>query len=117
MEKCFLEEEVIVREESKAHLRKSLRLLHQLNIVHCDIKPENIAFSSSFHQPVFIDFGSCRLLPKGPGHKILTSFTGTLSTCSPEMTAPYIRKELGYVDLYHNDAYSLLHSHLGDPNH
>jgi len=38
-------------------LKNKLRKLHCFNVVHLDIKPENIGFSPSLQEPVFIDFG------------------------------------------------------------
>jgi serine/threonine protein kinase len=38
-------------------LKQSLRLMHYYKIIHFDIKPENIMFSSYFDKPVFIDYG------------------------------------------------------------
>lgn len=31
--------------------------MHQINLVHLDIKPDNIAFSRYFKKWVFLDFG------------------------------------------------------------
>jgi serine/threonine protein kinase len=38
-------------------LKKALLTMHQINLVHLDIKPDNIAFSNTFSRWVFIDFG------------------------------------------------------------
>lgn len=38
-------------------LKQSLRLLHKLQIIHYDIKPDNIMFSHYHKKYVFIDFG------------------------------------------------------------
>lgn len=31
--------------------------MHQINLVHLDIKPDNIAFSRHFNRWIFLDFG------------------------------------------------------------
>ena len=31
--------------------------MHSYNIIHYDIKPDNICFSNAYKKPVFIDFG------------------------------------------------------------
>lgn len=36
--------------------------MHSLNIIHGDIKLENIMWSSTFQKNVFIDFGLSRIL-------------------------------------------------------
>ncbi len=36
--------------------------MHRLKIVHRDIKPQNIMYSSTFKKDVFIDFGACDFL-------------------------------------------------------
>jgi serine/threonine protein kinase len=38
-------------------LKYKLRLLHELQIVHLDIKPTNICYSPSLDELVYIDFG------------------------------------------------------------
>jgi serine/threonine protein kinase len=45
----------------------NLALMHQLRIVHLDIKPENIMLSPSFRKPVFIDFGFSSLIEEQIG--------------------------------------------------
>jgi len=41
----------------EATLKKDLRKMHLLNLVHLDIKPANIMISNMFKKIVFIDFG------------------------------------------------------------
>jgi serine/threonine protein kinase len=38
-------------------LKLKLRSLHCLNIVHLDIKPDNISFSPFLNEPILLDFG------------------------------------------------------------
>lgn len=41
------------------------------------------------------------------GSKTLVSFTGSFNYCCPEMLELYLKDELGYINLYYNDAYCL----------
>ena len=43
-------------------MKKCLRMMHALNIVHRDIKPDHIMFSNSFKKHVLVDFGGCCFL-------------------------------------------------------
>jgi serine/threonine protein kinase len=43
--------------EAIRQIKYSLKLMHHNQIIHFDIKPENIMFSPHFMKPVFIDFG------------------------------------------------------------
>jgi serine/threonine protein kinase len=63
-------------------LKAKLHLLHSLNIVHMDIKPENITFSPYFEEYVFIDFGLSKSIKEPIGAKTLTCFTGSFEFCS-----------------------------------
>ena len=67
--------------------------MHEVGLVHLDIKVENIAFSRTQNRFVFIDFGLSRLIAQKRGHKTLTQFVGTLSYCSPEMRKCYILQD------------------------
>jgi serine/threonine protein kinase len=84
-------------------LKNKLLLLHALNIVHLDIKPENVAYSPAYNEYVFIDFGLSRMIKEVRGQKTLSSFTGSLNYCSSEMLDLYVKDSLGMVDLYSND--------------
>lgn len=44
-------------------MKLSLVLLHELKIVHYDIKPENIMYSKYYKKFVFIDFGLAEYKP------------------------------------------------------
>lgn len=59
--------------------------MHQLRIVHRDIKPNNIMWSNDFHGPVFIDFGGTDFIEESIGMKTKTCFTGTMSFVSEEI--------------------------------
>ena len=41
--------------------------MHNLGIIHADIKPENILFSPTRNKPVFIDFGFSVIIQQRPG--------------------------------------------------
>jgi PAS domain-containing serine/threonine kinase len=57
--------------------------LHTLNILHRDIKDENIIIDQHFHIKL-IDFGSATFLQEG---KMFSTFYGTTEYCSPEVLA------------------------------
>jgi len=43
-------------------LYENLAILHQLKLIHQDIKPENIMYSPSFKRLIFIDYGLSRFI-------------------------------------------------------
>ena len=55
--------------------------LQDLNIVHRDIKDENVILNEQFHIKL-IDFGSAAYMKPG---KLFGTFCGTLEYCSPEV--------------------------------
>lgn len=57
--------------------------LHSLNILHRDLKDENIIIDQNFHVKL-IDFGSATFLEPG---KLFSTFYGTTEYCSPEVLA------------------------------
>lgn len=57
--------------------------LHKLNILHRDIKDENIIIDQNFHVKL-IDFGSATFMQEG---KLFSTFYGTTEYCSPEVLA------------------------------
>ena len=81
--------------------------MHRLQLMHQDIKPENILFSPSLNRLVFIDFGLSRLVKETQGATSLSNFSGSYNYCSPEMKKCFAEKKSRQVDLYYNDLYAL----------
>ena len=65
---CIFDDDYHVTEQQAAIWTKSmletLRYMHSMNIVHCDLKPENIVFKSQKggDELLFIDFGLARIV-------------------------------------------------------
>ncbi len=55
--------------------------MHLLQIVHCDIKPENIMYSQTFGKNVLLDYGLTDIINQKWGKKTLTKFKGTYRFC------------------------------------
>lgn len=64
-------------------IAKAVEYLHSLNILHRDIKDENIIIDEHFIIKL-IDFGSATFMEKG---KMFSTFYGTTEYCSPEVLA------------------------------
>lgn len=63
----------------------SLKFMHSLNIIHGDIKPENILWSHMQNKFVFVDFGYSKSLKESPGTMVSAQYFGTLAYSCPEM--------------------------------
>jgi serine/threonine protein kinase len=87
-------------------LKEKLWTMHQLNIIHFDIKPDNIVISGELDEPVFIDFGLSEIVKEDCGLKSFCAFRGTPNYCSPEMME-ILGMGPAVVDLYYNDACGL----------
>jgi serine/threonine protein kinase len=86
-------------------LKTALLTMHQINLVHLDIKPDNIAYSPHFKKWVFLDFGFSEFIEEKLGEKTFLCYVGTYEYSSPEMKKALTSDN--YVDLYFNDVYAL----------
>lgn len=62
---------------------QAVQYLHSLNILHRDIKDENVIIDNKFHVKL-IDFGSATFMSKD---YFFSTFYGTTEYCSPEVFA------------------------------
>lgn len=100
MKTACLEDEIL-------YLKKMLKILHTLQICHCDIKSENIAWSPSLERSVFLDFGLSRFLKENIGEMTHTGFIGTFSHTLPEMKKLHQLGKKGFIDIYYNDVFEM----------
>lgn len=64
-------------------LWESLKLLHELRIVHGDIKPDNVMWSPTYRKLVFVDFGLSCCPSQKIGEMTYTVYFGTPMFSSP----------------------------------
>lgn len=65
-------------ENIEEDLINNLKILHSLNIIHYDIKPENICYSKVHKKHVFIDYGLHVICKEPNGSKKLSAFRARL---------------------------------------
>ena len=80
----------------------TVKYLHENNIAHCDIKPENILLDKNFI-PKLNDFGFSQIFNGQKGDYTLHKFSGTTIYCSPDTKFAYTK---GF-DGIKNDIFSL----------
>ncbi len=68
--------------EDGLELKRILKEMHSLSIIHRDIKPCNIMYSPSYQKYVLIDFGISEYVSERPGQNVFASFAGTYYYCS-----------------------------------
>ena len=84
----------------------ALKFLHQLNIAHRDVKPDNILFSNEGSFAIkLVDFGLSASSAKENGSKVFSYAAGTLSYMAPEVAKWYINQKISYS--YKCDMWSL----------
>lgn len=59
--------------------------MHSLNIIHGDIKPDNIMYSPFHKKYVFVDFGFSQCLKGKPGTMKTSNYFGTWTYSCQEM--------------------------------
>ena len=80
----------------------TVQYLHENNIAHCDIKPENILMNTNY-RPLLSDFGFSQFFSGEKGDYTLHKFSGSDFYCAPETRKAYVR---GF-DGIKNDIFSL----------
>ena len=81
MEYCEVYSEIKEKEifdKCEKNCFENLKTMHQLKIVHRDIKEKNIGWSPSLKKWVFLDFGFTTCLEENFGEQTKTEFIGTI---------------------------------------
>jgi serine/threonine protein kinase len=93
----------IRKETLETDLKASLLKMHQLKVIHSDIKPANVLYSTSYGKNVFLDFGVAEVVNQEIWESTLTKFKGTYEFCGEEMKKLFVKKTQEHVNLYIND--------------
>lgn len=82
-------------------ISETLGQVHEHNVIHRDIKPQNILIQPEDHRQIKIaDFGLAHLLTEGPLTEAPDVLSGTLAYISPEQTGRIARPIDHRTDLY-----------------
>lgn len=92
-------------EDAEKRLKYCVSVMHHFNLIHKDIKPDNVMINSE-RELVLVDFDISTAIHEKPGELSDTYREGTRGYMSPQMKS-IVDGCIGKVDLYHNDMWSL----------
>ncbi|HIB78126.1 MAG TPA: serine/threonine-protein kinase, partial [Flavobacteriales bacterium] len=78
----------------------TLHYIHSCNIVHRDIKLENLIYCAQTHSIKWIDFDLAKYTFHTKELERLTTSVGTLSYCAPEILSTYVRYNGKCIDVW-----------------
>lgn len=90
MEACEPITNIKMKPYVEEELKRALKRLHLLQIIHFDIKMENVCYSYARKCFIFIDFGLSKIVKETQGEKTRTFFRGSIQFCSSEMENQYL---------------------------
>ncbi|KXN82149.1 Serine/threonine-protein kinase HT1 [Leucoagaricus sp. SymC.cos] len=70
-----------------------LQHLHELKIIHSDLKADNVLVSSTY-RAMLADFGASRISTVTPGPSTVADFTGTFNWMAPELLTVMVETEV-----------------------
>ena len=58
-----------------------MRKIHSLQLIHFDIKADNVCYSPSLNKHILIDYGLAMMIKQKVGEKTKTFFRGNIVNC------------------------------------